>query len=145
MQYGGINVGIIGPTNESFNYDTNAYYTGDLTEGFGHAICIVGWDDDFSKDNFEIKPEHDGAWIAVNSWSENWGDQGYFYISYDDKYKAVEYLRQKNVKKNIKIKSIHIVKFLITQMAENIMQVQKKKIQINFLVQHLKKGKKKSI
>ena len=55
----------------------------------GHAVAIVGWDDNYSKNNFydEKKskvPEHDGAYIAVNSWGKEFGDNGYFYISYDD-------------------------------------------------------------
>lgn len=49
-----------------------------------HAICVVGWDDDFSKDNFINKPKGDGAWIIKNSWGTEWGDNGYFYISYYD-------------------------------------------------------------
>lgn len=59
-----------------------------------HAVSIVGWDDNFSKDNFTglaNKPEHDGAYLAVNSWGTNWGPQnGYFWISYDDY--TVEYV-----------------------------------------------------
>ena len=65
------------------------------TSGFwgNHAITIIGWDDDYSKDNFvdidenenSIVPKNDGAYIAVNSWGENWGKKGYFYISYEDK------------------------------------------------------------
>ena len=50
-----------------------------------HAISVVGWDDNFSKDNFYIKPEGDGAWICKNSWGTEWGDKGYFYVSYYDK------------------------------------------------------------
>ncbi|MBR3210309.1 MAG: hypothetical protein IKF71_00025 [Bacilli bacterium] len=61
-----------------------------------HAISIVGWDDSFPKERFkfysdgkEILPEHDGAYIALNSWGtrytdENGNSTGYFYISYDD-------------------------------------------------------------
>ncbi len=50
-----------------------------------HDISIVGWDDNFSKDNFYITPEGDGAWICKNSWGTDWGDNGYFYVSYYDK------------------------------------------------------------
>ena len=54
----------------------------------GHEVTIIGWDDNFSKDNFadRIKPTSDGAWIAQNSWGETWGDNGVFYISYEDIY-----------------------------------------------------------
>ncbi len=53
-----------------------------------HEVTIIGWDDNFSKDNFtdRIKPSTDGAWIAQNSWGETWGDNGVFYISYEDIY-----------------------------------------------------------
>lgn len=53
-----------------------------------HAITIVGWDDNYKKENFKDSngqmPENDGAYIAINSWGEEWGDKGYFYISYED-------------------------------------------------------------
>ena len=50
-----------------------------------HAISIVGWDDNYSKENFSgSKPKNDGAFIALNSWGEFLHDNGYFYISYED-------------------------------------------------------------
>ena len=39
-----------------------------------HAVVIVGWDDAMCDGN--------GAWICKNSWSEMWGDNGYFTIRY---------------------------------------------------------------
>jgi len=68
-----------------FNTDTKAEYV--PINGMGnHAITIVGWDDNYSKSNFNtgMQPKNDGAWIALNSWSNTWGNNGYFYISYDD-------------------------------------------------------------
>lgn len=50
-----------------------------------HAITIVGWDDNYSKDNFgTYKPSSDGAWLCKNSWGADWSKDGLFYISYED-------------------------------------------------------------
>jgi len=51
-----------------------------------HSISIIGWDDNFSKDNFieSCRPNNDGAYIALNSYGEDWGNCGIFYISYED-------------------------------------------------------------
>lgn len=66
-----------------FNWDTFAQYNPDF-KVMNHAVSIVGWDDTFSKDKFTITPPGDGAWIVKNSWSDKWGDEGYFYLSYYD-------------------------------------------------------------
>ena len=51
-----------------------------------HAVTVVGWDDGFSRENFNEKnrPEHDGAFLVKNSWSTDFGNDGFFWISYDD-------------------------------------------------------------
>ena len=54
----------------------------------GHAINIVGWDDNYSRMNFVSPPEKDGAFICKNSWGTGSGENGYFYVSYYDKYIA---------------------------------------------------------
>lgn len=73
-----------------YNSETAAYFwKGDksqLEREGGHAVTIIGWDDTYSKNNFnaECRPSNDGAYICLNSWGSNWGKGGYFYISYDD-------------------------------------------------------------
>lgn len=58
--------------------NTYAYYVpGEMFPN--HAVCIVGWDDSFSRENFMSPPPGDGAWICKNS---NAGLDGYFWLSY---------------------------------------------------------------
>lgn len=60
------------------------YYNGNYKTN--HAIVIVGWDDNYSRSNFNAskQPTSDGAWLVRNSWGSTLGDQGYFWISYED-------------------------------------------------------------
>lgn len=46
-----------------------------------HAIMLIGWDDNYSADNFSNKPEGDGAWLVKNSWGTN---NDYIWVSYED-------------------------------------------------------------
>lgn len=50
--------------------------------GGGHAVMVVGWDDNYSKDNFvgNNKPSGDGAWLIRNSWGFYCS---YFWMSYE--------------------------------------------------------------
>lgn len=80
------------------NPETWAHYTWEKV-GASHDVTVVGWDDNYSKDNFlpDHKPPYNGAWIVKNSWGakDSWGQglnqsewgvdgKGYFYMSYYD-------------------------------------------------------------
>ncbi|WP_455645570.1 C1 family peptidase [Methanosphaera sp.] len=77
MKYGAVYSDIIMST-----YGSTSYYTG--SGSTSHAICIVGWDDNYSKTNFRIEAPGDGAFIIKNSWGNKSGDNGYYYVSYYD-------------------------------------------------------------
>ncbi len=70
-----------------FNNDYSTYYLPEnvMTNNGGHAIAIVGWDDNYSRKNFVATPPGDGAFICRNSWGTQSGEDGYFYVSYYDR------------------------------------------------------------
>lgn len=91
LKYGALAVSHNANFDEStyFNKSSSAqYYYGKPISN--HRVCVVGWDDTYSKDNFLKPAPGDGAWIVKNSWGSNWADGGYFYVSYYDKSFAVD-------------------------------------------------------
>lgn len=89
FKYGGVQTAIYSTLNSAqgksvyYNEDTNAYcYLGSETPN--HDVVIIGWDDNYSKDNFSVAVEDDGAFICQNSWGTDFGNNGIFYVSYFD-------------------------------------------------------------
>ena len=80
LNYGGVFTGIY---YSGLYMRSNSYYCS-IPTNLNHAIVIVGWDDNYSKSKFKTSPPGDGAWICKNSWGSDWGDNGYFYVSYYD-------------------------------------------------------------
>ena len=78
--------------NLSYLNSTTYNYNGAADNIGKHAVSIIGWDDNFSCDNFKFKPENKGAWIAKNSWG-NTQDNGYLYISYENNIKTLNRTR----------------------------------------------------
>ena len=56
----------------------STYYVPDVTVA-SHAVCIVGWDDNFPKEQFKYTPPGDGAWLCKDSDTMN---GNYIWVSY---------------------------------------------------------------
>ena len=66
-----------------YNYATFSYYYSGESQS-NHGISIVGWDDNYPATKFLSRPPGDGAFIVRNTWGADWGQSGYFYMSYYD-------------------------------------------------------------
>lgn len=58
----------------SFFSAKNVYEPDNLGTDGGHAMCVVGFDDD----------KYGGSFEVVNSWGPSWGNDGYMWIRYTD-------------------------------------------------------------
>ncbi len=69
---------------KSDKYINNAYYYYNDFNISNHALTIVGWNDNIETNSFKTSSTRKGAWIVKNSYGTNVGDNGYYYVSYDD-------------------------------------------------------------
>ena len=97
VEYGSV---VIAYDSNGAYYDeqNNTFFTSDSRRD-NHGVQVVGWDDSVPRTLFTTGtggalPEGDGAWIVRNSWGgadsafpnkSDWGDGGYFYLSYYDR------------------------------------------------------------
>lgn len=89
FKYGGVQTAIYSALTNAqsyspyYNQEKSAYcYIG--AEKPNHEIMIIGWDDNYPKENFNTEVEGDGAFLCQNSWGSDFGDGGFFYVSYYD-------------------------------------------------------------
>ncbi len=68
---------------DCYSADTYSYIYNEGSDP-NHEIVIIGWDDDYPAENFGGKAQKDGAFICKNSWGSEFGDNGIFYVSYED-------------------------------------------------------------
>ena len=99
INYGAVTASYYDGGEEYLNKETASYwYPGDGAEFGNHTISVVGWDDNYPKENFTLAdgrtPENNGAWLIKNSYGTDYGSEGgYTWISYEDAllFENVEY------------------------------------------------------
>ena len=81
-ELGGIGISYNASSFQYYNSTYNSYYNPN-TVSTNHAVTVVGWNDDFPKENFTNTPAGDGAWLVRNSWGvDDYSYYGYFWMSY---------------------------------------------------------------
>lgn len=77
--------------NHSDNFNEYQYLWAD------HAVSIIGWDDNYDKNNFTNVPDENGAYIVLNSWGDEFGESGVYYVSYEDSFIETQLTGELNV------------------------------------------------
>ncbi len=90
FKYGGVESSMFmsmdNSESDSVNYNRETYaYCYKGKEKPNHDVVIIGWDDNYPKESFNDSTiKKNGAFICKNSWGTKFGDDGVFYISYED-------------------------------------------------------------
>lgn len=82
-QYGPLTVDIC--DNGQFQRMFDGYFTmnDNNPDDIDHEVIIIGWDDNFPKDYFQLPAKNNGAWLCQNSESASWGNKGTYWVSYE--------------------------------------------------------------
>ncbi len=80
-RYGAVETGLrVNGYNAPYDAETNSFYTApDMETTPNHSVALVGWDDEKV-----TKAPEPGAFLVQNSWGENGGEKGLFWLSYQD-------------------------------------------------------------
>ena len=83
MECGAMSANISAYESHFINTRGTTTFIADKYSGTDHDVVLVGWNDEFPADAFAEEASQNGAWLAQNSYSDRWGDGGFFWISYD--------------------------------------------------------------
>ncbi len=88
LEYGGVQsslyMALENGEGQSEYYDAGCFaYCYPLNRQPNHDVVIVGWDDAFPGEAF-ASAGGNGAFLCANSWGTQFGDAGFFYVSYYD-------------------------------------------------------------
>lgn len=93
LNYGAVTCAVVygAAYDEYYNYndDYSSYYCDDTNVALNHQVAIIGWDDNYSVDNFNSahRPSKPGAYLVLNSFGKSTEfKNGCYYVSYEDAY-----------------------------------------------------------